>query len=113
MNSFYSQQAGCTVRWQDLPGHGDPVVFIHGLGCASSYEYPRVVCDPLFGARRAILIDQNPYSPYGRAFDVVGKPIRAGGCDLGLSFRRVTARNIAGCQSGYRRIDCSAWRAAG
>ncbi|WP_297123108.1 alpha/beta hydrolase [uncultured Enterobacter sp.] len=57
MNSFYSQQAGCNVRWHDLPGCGDPVVFIHGLGCASSYEYPRVVRDPLFGARRAILID--------------------------------------------------------
>lgn len=57
MNSFYSQYAGCIVRWQDLPGYGDPVVFIHGLGCASSYEYPRVVCDPQFGARRAILID--------------------------------------------------------
>ncbi|WP_449576400.1 alpha/beta fold hydrolase [Lelliottia nimipressuralis] len=57
MNSFYSQQACCNVRWQDLPGSGDPVVFIHGLGCASSYEYPRVVCDPQFGARRAILID--------------------------------------------------------
>ena len=57
MNSFYSQQAGCTVRWHDLPGSGDPVVFIHGLGCAASYEYPRVVRDPLFGARRAILID--------------------------------------------------------
>ncbi len=49
MNSFYSQQAGCTVRWQDLPGFGDPVVFIHGLGCASSYEYPRIVCDTRFG----------------------------------------------------------------
>ena len=57
MNSFYSQQAGCTVRWHDLPGTGDPVVFIHGLGCASSYEYPRVVHDPQSGARRAILID--------------------------------------------------------
>lgn len=57
MNSFYSQYAGCNVRWHDLPGSGDPVVFIHGLGCASSYEYPRVVCDPQFGARRAILID--------------------------------------------------------
>lgn len=57
MNSFYSQQAGCTVRWQELPGHGDPLVFIHGLGCASSYEYPLIVCDPHFGARRAILID--------------------------------------------------------
>ena len=57
MNSFYSQQACCTVRWQDLPGHGEPLVFIHGLGCASSYEYPRIVCDPAFGGRRAILID--------------------------------------------------------
>ncbi|MDD9244841.1 alpha/beta hydrolase [Enterobacter soli] len=57
MNSFYSRRADCSVRWQDLPGSGDPVVFIHGLGCASSYEYPRVVCDPNFGARRAILID--------------------------------------------------------
>ena len=57
MNSFYSRQAGCTVRWQELPGHGEPLVFIHGLGCASSYEYPRIVCDPQFGSRRAILID--------------------------------------------------------
>ena len=57
MNSFYSELAGCTVRWQELPGHGDPLVFIHGLGCASSYEYPRIVCDPQFAGRRAILID--------------------------------------------------------
>lgn len=57
MNSFYSRQAGGIVRWQDLPGSGEPVVFIHGLGCAASYEYPRVVRDPEFGDRRAILID--------------------------------------------------------
>ncbi|MCU6671663.1 alpha/beta hydrolase [Enterobacteriaceae bacterium H4N4] len=57
MNSFYSQQARCTVRWQELPGHGEPLVFIHGLGCASSYEYPLIVCDPQFGRRRAILLD--------------------------------------------------------
>lgn len=57
MNSFYSHHAGCYVRWQDLPGPGVPIVFIHGLGCASSYEYPRVVCDTQFAARRAILID--------------------------------------------------------
>ena len=57
MNSFYSHLARCTVRWQELPGHGEPLVFIHGLGCASSYEYPRIVCDPQFGSRRAILID--------------------------------------------------------
>lgn len=31
MLSFYSSQAGAIVRWLDLPGRGDPVVFIHGL----------------------------------------------------------------------------------
>ena len=62
MNSFYSQQAGCTVRWQDLPGFGDPVVFIHGLGCASSYEYPRIVCDTRFGAQSHS--DRSPGSGY-------------------------------------------------
>ncbi len=57
MNAFFSPTAQCIVRWQDLPGTGIPLVFVHGLGCASSYEYPRVVCDPQFGRRRAILID--------------------------------------------------------
>ncbi|MBS1204180.1 MAG: alpha/beta hydrolase [Proteobacteria bacterium] len=57
MNTFYSRYAQGQVRWHDLPGYGDPLVFIHGLGCASSFEYPRVVADPAFGGRRAILID--------------------------------------------------------
>ncbi|HHG8774862.1 TPA: alpha/beta fold hydrolase [Raoultella planticola] len=61
MNGFYSSLAGATVRWFDLPGHGEPVVFIHGLGCASSYDYPRVVADPAFCGRRAVLIDLPGY----------------------------------------------------
>lgn len=57
MNTFHSRHAGCRVRYHDLPGHGEPLVLIHGLGCASSYEYPRIVADPAFGGRRAILVD--------------------------------------------------------
>jgi hypothetical protein len=43
------------IRWREralvrFPGHGDPVVFIHGLGCASSYDYPGVATDPAFPA---------------------------------------------------------------
>jgi len=57
MQSLFSTIAGATVRWHDLPGVGIPVVFIHGLGCASSYEYPRIAADPAFRGRRAILID--------------------------------------------------------
>ncbi|WP_353614648.1 alpha/beta hydrolase [Mangrovibacter phragmitis] len=57
MQGFYSPTARCYVRFQDLPGSGVPVVFVHGLGCASSYEYPRVVADPMFTGKRAILLD--------------------------------------------------------
>lgn len=57
MNVMISRVAGAAVRWHDLPGDGDPMVFIHGLGCASSYEYPRLASDPALSGRRAILID--------------------------------------------------------
>lgn len=57
MFSLHSAIAGASVRWHDFPGSGIPVVFIHGIGCASSYEYPRIVTDAAFGGRRAILID--------------------------------------------------------
>ncbi len=57
MQSFTSRHARCRVRYQDLPGSGVPLLFIHGLGCASSYEYPRVFADPAFGSRRSVLVD--------------------------------------------------------
>lgn len=61
MESFFSSIAHCRVRWMDLPGTGTPLVFVHGLGCAASYEYPRVVTDKNFSGRRAILIDLPGY----------------------------------------------------
>lgn len=57
MQNFFSTTAQCRVRYLDLPGGGVPLFFIHGLGCASSYEYPRVVSDPAWSSRRSILID--------------------------------------------------------
>jgi pimeloyl-ACP methyl ester carboxylesterase len=57
MQSFTSLHARCRVRYHDLPGGGVPLLFVHGLGCAASYEYPRVYADPAFGNRRSVLID--------------------------------------------------------
>ena len=57
MHSFYSAVADANVRWHAFPGHGRPLVLIHGLACASSYEYPPIVTDPAFGGRRALLVD--------------------------------------------------------
>lgn len=38
MKTFYSSLAEANLRFIALPGQGSPVVFIHGLGWASSYE---------------------------------------------------------------------------
>ncbi|MBI3149333.1 MAG: alpha/beta hydrolase [Betaproteobacteria bacterium] len=46
-----------TLRFHDLPGAGRPLVFVHGLGCASSCDYPTVARDPALCSRRAILVD--------------------------------------------------------
>jgi pimeloyl-ACP methyl ester carboxylesterase len=41
----------------DLPGAGAPLIFVHGLGCASSCDYPRVASDPALSGRRMVLVD--------------------------------------------------------
>lgn len=57
MNSFFSALLSAEVRYHDLPGERAPIVFIHGLGCASSYEYPRVAAQPELRDHRIILVD--------------------------------------------------------
>ena len=39
------------LRFHDLPGEAPPLLFVHGLGCASSCDYPRVAADPALAAR--------------------------------------------------------------
>ncbi|NDJ59391.1 alpha/beta hydrolase [Enterobacteriaceae bacterium 4M9] len=57
MRAWYSAMLGGNVRYHDLPGDEPPVVFIHGLGCASSYDYPCIARDPIFPNQRVLLID--------------------------------------------------------
>jgi pimeloyl-ACP methyl ester carboxylesterase len=53
MHEFmYHQHA---VRYHDLAGAGLPIVFIHGLGCAGSFDYPEVAA--ALGDYRRILVD--------------------------------------------------------
>ena len=45
------------LRYHDLPGKEMPILFLHGLGCAGSFDYPEVAAlDPLRNHRR-ILVD--------------------------------------------------------
>ena len=46
-----------SIRLHDLPGCGPPIVFIHGLGCASSSDYVEVAAQEPLADRRRILID--------------------------------------------------------
>lgn len=57
MRTFTLQDPVATLRFHDLPGAGRPLVFIHGLGCAASCDYPRVMADPAMSRRRALLLD--------------------------------------------------------
>jgi len=45
------------LRYHDIPGTGVPLIFIHGLGCASSCDYPEVASSPALAGHRALLID--------------------------------------------------------
>lgn len=55
MQVFHSQHG--VLRYHDLPGTGTPLLFIHGLGCASSSDFPRVAADPALAGRRRLLLD--------------------------------------------------------
>jgi pimeloyl-ACP methyl ester carboxylesterase len=57
MKSFTLAADQAVIRYHDLPGGGTPLVFVHGLGSASSLEFPRVACDPALAGRRMVLID--------------------------------------------------------
>ncbi|NWK77819.1 alpha/beta fold hydrolase [Aquitalea sp. LB_tupeE] len=45
------------LRYHDLPGDGVPLLFVHGLGCAASSDFPRVGADPALAGRRRLLLD--------------------------------------------------------
>ncbi|WP_159440335.1 hypothetical protein [Vibrio quintilis] len=43
MKSLFIESCQSVLRYHDIPGEKQPVVFIHGIGCASSSDYPAVV----------------------------------------------------------------------
>lgn len=45
------------LRFHELSGLGVPLVFLHGLGCASSCDFPRVATDASLRPRRSLLLD--------------------------------------------------------
>lgn len=57
MKTLFLPDLQAHLRFHDLPGLGTPLLFLHGFGCASSCDFPRVASDPLLQPRRRLLVD--------------------------------------------------------
>ncbi|UCF10872.1 MAG: hypothetical protein JSW65_04110 [Candidatus Bipolaricaulota bacterium] len=57
MESHRLSSPRASLRYIDLPGDGAPVVFLHGLGSASSSDFPHIAADPALRGRRSLLVD--------------------------------------------------------
>lgn len=57
MKDFVLGGSNVRMRYHDFPGEGIPLLFIHGLGCAGSFDYPNVATQPPLAGYRRILVD--------------------------------------------------------
>ncbi|HNX52076.1 MAG TPA: hypothetical protein PKL08_18045 [Thermoanaerobaculaceae bacterium] len=57
MRAFELPGTSSFLRFHDLPGRDPAILFVHGLGCASSCDYPRIAADPALAGRRMLLVD--------------------------------------------------------
>ena len=57
METLLVDPPGAYLRYLDFPGEELPLVFLHGLGCAASSDFPRVAANPVLAGHRSLLID--------------------------------------------------------
>ncbi|WP_053567996.1 alpha/beta fold hydrolase [Caballeronia cordobensis] len=57
MNTFCVAECGTVLRYLDVYAGATPLVFIHGLGCASSSDYAPVVASDAYFKGRSLLLD--------------------------------------------------------
>ncbi|EUJ37235.1 alpha/beta hydrolase fold protein [Brochothrix campestris FSL F6-1037] len=57
MQTYTIREITFKLRYTDLPGTETPIVFIHGLGCTGSFDYPKVAQTPCLSEHRRIMID--------------------------------------------------------
>ena len=57
MKCLHLPEWDATLRFHDLPGAGPPVVFLHGLGAASSLDLVGMAVRPPLSGHRRLLID--------------------------------------------------------
>lgn len=57
MNTWHFNDCAHALRWHAIYTDGTPLIFLHGLGCASSSDYPQVVTSAEYSAAQSWLVD--------------------------------------------------------
>jgi pimeloyl-ACP methyl ester carboxylesterase len=57
VRGFFLSPHNAWIRYHDVPGDGPTCVYLHGLGSASSADFPDVITHPPLAGRRAVLVD--------------------------------------------------------
>ncbi|WP_455679375.1 alpha/beta fold hydrolase [Streptococcus sp.] len=57
MKEYFVKAQNAYMRYQDFSGDGSPILFIHGLGCAGSFDYGEVVSQECLKNHRCLLVD--------------------------------------------------------
>jgi haloalkane dehalogenase len=57
MKEYLIKNLNSTIRYHDLEGDEKPILFIHGLGCTSSFDYPQAAAMNSLIKHRRVLID--------------------------------------------------------
>ena len=57
MKEFFVKKANGMLRYHDFPGKQTPILFIHGLGCAGSFDYPQVATQEELKEHRCVVVD--------------------------------------------------------
>jgi len=114
MRSLLVKYAQATMRYHDLPGNGVPVMFIHGLGCASSCDFPRIAADPELAGRRMLLVDllgsgfSDRPDNFGYAVDDHARSL----CELIDTLQVATVDVVGHSMGGSIAIVLAAWNRA-
>lgn len=57
MKEYYIKEHSAYLRYQDFIGTENTILFIHGLGCAGSFDYSGVAAQSVFNDTRCIIVD--------------------------------------------------------
>ncbi len=57
MKSFYLDRCNAFLRYLDVPGAEPARVYLHGLGCASSADFPQAIGHHPLSSYRSLLVD--------------------------------------------------------